>query len=126
MLVAEREVVFKVSDNTGSSVACTSYSSNAFGNVGWIMSELGVDDLFEITEPLQSMNVTFAASNISSYTFYDAVELTELNLTDSSIADMGGNTLNVWLGDDTEINTSILLVIEGDDGKKHGLFIHVN
>ena len=72
------------------------------------------------------MNVTFAASNISSYTFYDAVELTELNLTDSSIADMGGNTLNVWLGDDTEINTSILLVIEGDDGKKHGLFIHVN
>ena len=122
----EKEVVFKVSDNTGSSVACTSYSSNAFGNVGWIMSELGVDDLFEITEPLQSMNVTFAASNISSYTFYDAVELTELNLTDSSIADMGGNTLNVWLGDDTEINTSILLVIEGDDGKKHGLFIHVN
>ena len=54
------------------------------------------------------------------------MELTELNLTDSSIADMGGNTLNVWLGDDTEINTSILLVIEGDDGKKHGLFIHVN
>lgn len=119
--------VFTVTDGTGMSqpVTCTTYSSGAFGGGSWIMNELGVADLFEITEPLKSMNVTFIASNISGYTCYDADSLSAFDVEDS-IADMGGNTLNVWLGEGTLITKSILLVIEGEDGNKHGLFIHVN
>lgn len=119
--------VFTVTDGTGMSqpVTCTTYSSGAFGGGSWIMNELGVTDLFEITKPLKSMNVAFIASNIFGYECYDTDSFSKFDVEDS-ISDMGDNTLNVWLGEGTLITKSILLVIEGEDGNKHGLFIHVN
>ena len=121
------ESIFTVTDNSGKPQPniCTSYTSGAFGGGSWIMGDLGITDLFEITEPLESMNITFSASNISGYACYDAGSLSLLDVEDS-IADMGSNTLNVWLGGGTLITKSVLLVIEGEDGNKHGLFIHVN
>lgn len=120
------EVVFTITTNNGqNSVACTSYTSGEFGGADWIKSDFGIVDLFEITEPSQSMDITFIASNISGYVCYDAESFEEKILTEESIADMGNNTLNVWLGDGTEITKSVLLVIDGEDGNKHGLFIHV-
>lgn len=118
---------FTVTDGTGMSqpVTCTTYSSGAFGGGNWIMNELGVTDLFEITKPLKSMNVAFIASNIFGYECYDTDSFSKFDVEDS-ISDMGDNTLNVWLGEGTLITKSILLVIEGEDGNKHGLFIHVN
>ena len=47
-------------------------------------------------------------------------------MLEESIVNTGDNTLNVWLGSGTEITSSVLLVIAGDDGKNHGLFIHIN
>lgn len=90
------------------------------------MTTLDIDDLFEITEPLQSMNITLMASNLSGYTCYDTESFEEIKITEESIVNTGDNTLNVWLGSGTEITSSVLLVIAGDDGKKHGLFIHIN
>ena len=71
------------------------------------------------------MNVAFITSNISGYACYDTDSFSEFDVEDS-ISDMEDNTLNVWLGEGTLITKSILLVIEGEDGNKHGLFIHVN
>ena len=122
------ETVFAVADGTGmpGSVDCTTYSSGAFGGGTWIMTTLDIDDLFEITEPLQSMNITLMASNLSRYTCYDTESFEEIKITEESIVNTGDNTLNVWLGSGTEITSSVLLVIAGDDGKNHGLFIHIN
>lgn len=121
------DVVFTVTTNNGMTpVECTPYNSNAFGGGEWIKSDLGLVDLFEITDTAQSMDILLSASTIAGYACYDAVELNSLNLTDASIAMIDDKTLNVWLGGGTEIASSVLLVIEGDDGNKHGIFIHVN
>lgn len=121
------DVVFTVTTNNGMTpVECTPYNSNAFGGGEWIKSDLGLVDLFEITDTAQSMDILLSVSTIASYACYDAVELNSLNLTDASIATIDDKTLNVWLGGGTEIASSVLLVIEGDDGNKHGIFIHVN
>lgn len=120
----ETKSIFSVTDNMGASVTCSSYASSAFGNADWIKGEVGVVDLFEVSGSKQSLNVTFA-STMSNYTCYDADSFEVFN-AGGDIADQGNNTLNVWFGDGSSITKSILLVIEGEDGKKHGLFIPVN
>lgn len=65
----EAETVFTVMDPTGTSQpVCKPYAGVDYGGASWIIGELGLTDLFEITEPSTSMNIYLATSKVSSYT----------------------------------------------------------
>ena len=68
----EAETVFTVMDPTGTSQpVCKPYAGVDYGGASWIIGELGLTDLFEITEPSTSMNIYLATSKVSSYTCHE-------------------------------------------------------
>ena len=128
----EDTAVFNVINGMGSPIECTVYDGISFGGSTYFMNNYGVSNIFEIKEPAQSMFITLSSSNISRYTCYDAADETQLNVTDSSIElgdySLGYTALNVWTGEGNEFGEAsvIFLVIEGENGDRNMLFIHLD
>ena len=121
----EAETVFTVMDPTGTSQpVCKPYAGVDYGGASWIIGELGLTDLFEITEPSTSMNIYLATSKVSSYTCHETDNFSTINVGDNIVILDDKDGVNVWLGDNS-IAKPILLVITGEDNQKHGLFISI-
>lgn len=121
----EAETVFTVMDPTGTSQpVCKPYAGVDYGGASWIIGELGLTDLFEITEPSTSMNIYLATSKVSSYTCHETENFSTINVGDNIVILDDKDGVNVWLGDNS-IAKPILLVITGEDNQKHGLFISI-
>lgn len=127
----EDSAVFNVINTMGSSIECTVYDGMSFGPSKYFMDNYNVSNIFEIKEPVQSMFITLTSSNISEYTCYDSEEnvLTitqDITLEDYSF-DMSKKALNVYLGGNEFGGASaIFLVIEGENGDRNMLFIHLD
>ncbi|WP_418213403.1 DUF5003 domain-containing protein [Bacteroides difficilis] len=121
----EAATVFTVMDPTGASQpVCKPYAGVDYGGASWIIGELGLTDLFEITEPSTSMNIYLATSKVSSYTCHETENFSTINVGDNIVILDDKDGVNVWLGDNS-IAKPILLVITGEDNQKHGLFISI-
>lgn len=127
----EDSAVFNVINTMGSSIECTVYDGMSFGPSKYFMDNYNVSNIFEIKEPVQSMFITLTSSNISEYTCYDSEEnvLTitqDITLEDYPF-DMSKKALNVYLGGNEFGGASaIFLVIEGENGDRNMLFIHLD
>lgn len=123
------ESIFTVTNNQLNPISCTSYDGS-MGDRSYFIREYGVTDIFDIKNPPvgSSMLISLKSSNIANFECYD----TDGNVIDAS-ADIeisenwtGKQELNVWLGSGSNLSQTVFLVITGEDGSKHMLFIYIN
>ena len=123
------ESIFTVTNNQLNPISCTSYDGS-MGDRSYFIREYGITDIFDIKNPPvgSSMLISLKSSNIANFECYD----TDGNVIDAS-ADIeisenwtGKQELNVWLGSGSNLSQTVFLVITGEDGSKHMLFIYIN
>ena len=122
------ETAFTIKDGQLNPISCTAYDGS-MGDASNLIGKYGVTDIFDLKNPSQSMFITLNSSSIIDFKCYD----TDENLIDAS-ADIeisedwatGKQNLNVWLGNGSSLTKTVFLVVTGEDGSKHMLFIYIN
>lgn len=120
----EEKQAFTIMDNAMTPISCSAYQG-AFGGEQWFKDNYGVDDISEMVTPAGSVFISLNDANIADFVCYDNDSEQVITTTDIEGYEMGGKMwLNAWFGDGSSIaNSTIFLIITGDDGSKHMLFV---
>lgn len=119
--------VFTITDMMLNPLSCIAYDGS-LGGAEYFINAYNVNDLFQISNVPESINVTLNSSNILSFECYDLDTENKIEVNDDIVIEdswgAGNNHLNVWFGG-SQITKSVFLVITGEDGAKHMLFIFI-